>query len=535
MKKARVEQVLAKLHEPGVLISYNTEEKHPVECKVTSYACNDCTSEVIANRMANPFCPSCSGDLKQSSNKVMSFNQKDLKKLKPLVNCTACATSFITNAETHKALAGVGFNCPVCTSTIKANGPMNEDSDETSEDTSDDSDVTDVSTDDSDDSSNDTTSEDDTSSEDTSGEDNSSDEEETDSEIDEVMNNLSPDSDTPTDGTDNTETPPVETPTPTETPTETPAEDTADKPTTETPPESDGNTSTEDTSSDENTDEDEEKKEEAIKAAFFKAAIKNTKKFDLVHASNYNHWYLIGDGRTPIAVSAFDEASPEVQPVFRTDSYKNAFESGQQADGGINPDLLKDFGFAPVDVNVDLDDVTKQHIDDEVAKKTDELNNKIEEIEDVTAQCLGIAVMADLKGIYPVQSSIRTPLINKLSALKVRNADSVVDEILSKYMPEYMQSLVAKATELAHKSEAALAEQAELITSAEYRTPVTASTIDKPANVLPFAIHSGTEDVSNQENRNLNGREEVSASTKAPNPDLKSVIGSLRRPSNGRR
>lgn len=512
MKKTQVERVLSNLSAPGVILSYNTQEGFPIEAKVTAYSCNDCTTEIIANRLNQPFCPGCAGDLKQSNNKVISFDKKDYKKLNPLAVCSACDTSYVANAATVAAMDGVKFHCPTCTTLIKAS----EDADESGE-TENDDDVTDVSEDsnDSEDTSGDNTSEEDS---------DESTDDGTDPELDEVMNNLSPDNtstdETPTEGdTTSTDTPTVETPV--ETPTETPTVETTPVATAEDTSAEDSET----TKSEE--DEDETEDSDAVQASYFRAALKKTKQFDLVASSDYRHWYLMGD-RTPLAISAFEDASPEVKPIFNNDSYKNAFESSKEADGGVNEQLLNDFGFTPVGVNVDLDDVQKQAINDAVDEQTAELKNKIEEVAALYDQCIGIAAMGDLKGITPNPGSLRAPLIASLKAINVRNPDALIDGILAKHMPDYIKGLIAKANELTVKSEAGLKEISEMITSAEYRTPVTASTDDVATkNVVPFSVVADT----NQKNGNLDSKDRVEASSTGSNltvDKMRSALSGIR-------
>jgi chemotaxis protein histidine kinase CheA len=222
------------------------------------------------------------------------------------------------------------------------------------------------------------------------------------------------------------------------------------------------------------TNKEEVKETEDVTSAIYDSMIASIKKPNVVANSNYQNWFLF-DGNMPVAIASMEYADKSVQNVFRSHNYAEAFASAVKDDGGINKKLLEDFGFKPLEVSLDLDDVSKKIVDESVKSKTALLDDKLKATSELYEQALGIAAIGNIKGIFQDSNNLRSALIAKLQANRVRAPEQLVDSVMATEMPKYIANLVIKANELMEKPVESLAEIASMVNEAEFRSPVVAS------------------------------------------------------------
>lgn len=484
VKSNHVHKVLSSVETP-VLVGYTGDKGFPEKTIISSHVCPSCDTKIITNKLKLGSCPSCASVLKlDPANKdAVVFSKKDFENLKAACSCDCCGVAFVSTSETITSLADEKVYCVVCSEEMKINSDdAAPAADATPAPTADNSDETVADSDYNSDSDNS-----DSGSDDSSGDDDVSD---ADKELqDMIAKHVSKTDDSDT-STDDSAAPS--------------SDDSAPAPDT---------TSTDDSSS---KDDD----SSATTASIYNAQLKLIKKPNIVASQNYEHWYLF-DGTSPIAVASMDKANNNIRPIFRTLNYGEAFATAIASEG-INQTIMADFGFQPVEIGLTLDDVTAQIVEDKIKEKTDELNDRIKNTSELFEQSLSIAALGNIKGIFTEANNLRKGLVDKLKAVHVRNAESLVDSVMMAEMKPYIKAIVVKANELVNKSPESLQEIAAMISTAEYRTPIMSSEVEGNVSTLPISV---TPDIDFEKDNNLKtnqGKGKVQAS------DLMSVINKRR-------
>lgn len=261
----------------------------------------------------------------------------------------------------------------------------------------------------------------------------------------------------------------------------------------------------EDNTNDNNNDGDDEDEELDASELVYHIALKNIKSAELLHSNDYGNWYLFSD-KSPIAVASFENADNTVKNVFRSNDYSTAFTAAVSADG-LNPELMKDFGFKPIKVDVTIDKLSQELIKERVDEKTRETNDKLNALSEMYDQSLGTAAIGTIKGFYENDGGFREGLIAQFSAVRARDPEILVESFLNKYLPDLMRSVVVTAKELMNKTPEALNEVSAMVDSAKPR-----SIVKKKAEIPAIAIHSQAEIIDEKpDNRNF-GKERTAAS-----------------------
>ena len=461
-KKNAASQILSSVEIP-LIAAYRPKDGFPKKTVIASFNCNSCHTPVYSNNLIEPYCPSCGkNELVKASNETQELNLKEFKSYNLIGTCE-CSVSYVSTEEIASSLDGKTFHCVVCGSNVIAEDkPMEDDSSKEEKVTKDD--YTPKSDDDTS-----------TDNSDTSMDDKPEEQSEAEKELSDLLDKIS---------------------------TKESAPKMDDSPADNTPSTPDDKSD----SVDEDNSDSKEANELLSSLILFKASLAKAKKLELVATSSFNHWYMF-DGANPIAVASYENADESVKKVFRSKDFLTVFESAV-AEEGASETVMKDFGFEPIKVNFDIDDISNGIINEKVAEKVKEADDKLNSLAELYDQTIGIASMGSIKGLFKEGNNLRDAFVSRLKAVNVRDPEGLVDIVLAKELPDYLRSIMSKAKELSAKSPEFLEAQAVMVTEASPRAIVKASTNESSINP-PFSIVQAEVDLDNrnQEKSNLNRRE----------------------------
>lgn len=468
---SKVAQILA--NTPSlVLAHYNSETGWDNETVVAKLTCSGCNSQVLSNSTLYPLCPHCSTVMAKDK-KTQTLNNDDFRKMHSVASCETCGTNYVGDDATLAAFKDTSFHCLVCSDDTKPATDDDNKDESTEKNTTDTSGAPSPLTDD--DQSKETTADSDA-----------------DKELSDALEKLGlkddgskADSDKDNSSTDDT------------------------KSTKEMPPKEHGKkkekaaVQSSDDPEDDDDDENEDDDEIDASAAWYRSTLNNAKHFSVVATPGYDNWYLFAD-KTPLCIASFNDADASVQNVFRSQEFALAFDTAVKSDGKVSDALVKDFGFRPVEVKIELDDVAKQIVNDEIDTKTKDLQNKEAALSEAYDQCIGIAALGITKGVYPQMEVFRNSLIAKLQSHNMREPEAFVDNYMQKELPGLMQGVVAVAKDLMAKSPESLETLAATVMDMAPRA------YSKKTTITPIAVTSETVSKKHEDN-NLKGKDKAPA------------------------
>lgn len=195
-------------------------------------------------------------------------------------------------------------------------------------------------------------------------------------------------------------------------------------------------------------------------------------------------WYLFANNQ-PIAISSKEKVKAELKPIFETDAFAKTFILATNKEG-LTAEKINEFGFESIVVAQPIEAITKSKLDSAITAKLKEVEKNTNEIKATFEQTLGIAAVGINKNFFGKGNVLRSSFIETLSNLNIKNADKIVDRVLSKHGESYLREIVAKAMELQNKSTETLNEIATLVQTAEYK-----GSISNPSDEVVSSLSSG--------------------------------------------
>lgn len=217
---------------------------------------------------------------------------------------------------------------------------------------------------------------------------------------------------------------------------------------------------------------------------------------DLILAGGANPVYYMMVDYRPMAVMRKELASDGVKAIFNDAvKFKTAFFTA--AAEGLTPDVQSDFGVEPVVVEVQPDAVVEQQIEERTSELTEQLNEERSTMEAAFKQSISTAALGVNKGVWKdVVNPLRVGLISELANVSVRNPERIVDRVFEKYGEDYLRAVIAKAYDLAEKSDDSRNEIAQFVEQASYQAVSPSATDDVVARRLS---HGNVAAVSNDD------------------------------------
>ncbi len=139
----------------------------------------------------------------------------------------------------------------------------------------------------------------------------------------------------------------------------------------------------------------------------------------------------------------------------------------------------KHYGFKPVVARIPMKKVVEAQVEQALATKARELNNKITAVSADFAQATEIAAAGFAKNFWQnVQDPLKAAMITELSALGVRNPLKLVDRVWAMHAPKSLAAVIEKAKELSKVSVTARNDIAAALDMVNYKPTVLAAEDD---------------------------------------------------------
>ncbi len=493
--KKKFQRVLASDARNAIIIARARNPKaSKKDLVVRAHSCGNCETVATINNVTDAGCPTCKTTMKPlKAIEAITVSAKDMAGLVVMAECDVCDSTLLTTPEVLSAAveAGAKCHCIICTNEleIKASDDMEDDSElsseevgekhsnvitdsEDEEDESDDEELVEA-----DDSEDEEASFDD---EDMTEEDESTDDE--DSEADDSETDFESDEDDvgAEDETSEDEMP----------------DDESEEEKIEA---SDNEAKTEPAAVDDKGEKTEVKTEvkqdgPVIQATALAHALSTDPEIELIAStleSGEVRYYLMANA-APIAYADKSRAKTNIASFFNDEAaYRSAFETVLSSEEGTVDEKLSDFGFEATKVDVPVDVATQQHIDTEVAKKTEAFNLSVAEIVKRFDECIATAATGLRKGTFGVPSPLRTALIKAFTENGVRGAASIVDNIIETASMDETKLILSKASELVVKSDDALKEITKVVESSLFvKTGAEDDTVEVKPNPARVSVAS---------------------------------------------
>jgi len=455
-KNNRLLAVLSADNSLGVFVAIDKADS-PEKIMVKAHTCPKCETTATLNDMDSPACPVCATDMVPvSGSETLEIDpSKDLKNYPVIASCDNCSAEIHGDKKLMIKAGNAGINCYVCSMPMNIIAADDEDMGEDDENLDDveapggedDANVVE-------DESEDETGEDDSDMEMSAGDDEDSDSDESDF------------SDVDSDEDESDENEPVSD-----------EDDVTDE--SESDEDESDDEGSEETASEKTAKKPEEKPALTIAASAINQAIRDEAEIELVASTlenNETRWHIFGNGKH-VASADKSRASKSVAEIFNDQKvFRESFMASIAAENADIDNTLNNFGFEKTNIDIPVDIATKEHIDNEVAKKTVAFNASKEEIKDRFSRALSVAAIGIRKGMFGVESPLRTKLVKVLSENGIRGADRIADELIKETTADELKLQLAKADELVNKSDDALGEIASVAETAAFMS--TASVIE---------------------------------------------------------
>lgn len=184
--------------------------------------------------------------------------------------------------------------------------------------------------------------------------------------------------------------------------------------------------------------------------------------------------YEVFLGTTHIGSLLKDESSTGVQGAFaKQDLLRNAFGSAfwKNSDAIANGEFaaLKDFGFKPSTISVDLNKVVANLVDEKVADLEQKHEEKINETVNAVVATMNVAAAGLNKGMLP-GTNFHKELAKTLNGFGIKNASEVAARFVKEHTPAFFNSVVTAAANLRKESPDYVRGLASSIESASFKT-----------------------------------------------------------------
>lgn len=491
-KNNRLLAVLSADHSLGVFVAIEKTDS-PEKIMVKAHTCPKCETTATLNNMDSPACPVCATDMipVPNSDTLEIDPKKDLKDYPVIACCDSCSAEIHGDKKLMTKAANAGINCYVCSNPMVIIAADDEDTGEDDENLDDveapgGEDDANVVEDESEDETDDETDDDSEHETETmAGDDEDSDSDEADFSDVDTDEDMSEDDNEPVSDEDDVSN-----------------ESESDE------DESD-NEDSEETAS-EKVDETEGKKPEVkvdgkikaeekpaltIAASAINQAIRVGAEIELLASTledNGIRYHLFGNGNH-LAAADKARASKSVAEIFNDQKvFRESFMASIAAENADIDATLNNFGFEKTNIDIPVDIATKEHIDNEVAKKTVAFNVSKEEIKNRFSRALSTAALGIRKGMFGVESPLRTKLVKVLSENGIRGADRIADELIKETTADELKLQLSKADELVNKSDDALGEIASVAETAAFMSTASAIEESKPTTPRLFVPRETT-------------------------------------------
>lgn len=437
MKKRRLKITASKNTPIPVLACFDKSSGPGKKTYLSLLACNSCDTQVLANNFVAPFCPCCaSDDIIPVSDDLMEHSKTDIEEMKEIAHCEECDTVISSPLESLASLSDNAIYCPSCSSVAKAISASDEDDEEEEEENDDEETNEDL---------------DGTQDEETDGLFDNDEGEGGESEEGKTSEETGTSEEESTDESKTAET------------------DMTDKP---------ADTETTDTS---NSGE-----SQSINADLVKLVSGSSGTTAIVPSPDRSAWWLFVDSK-PVATASKENASDNVQSMFNTDKFATAWEAATSE--GVTEDVLNDFGFNSIKMEVPVEAAVKQNLEAAIEENKKTYEVAAEAASSRFQRCFGIAAVGINKNVFKEENPVKSALVASLGARKVRGAEQLIAAAFKQHGEQYLKNIALKASELMEKSEETLDDLAETVDEAKYDDTVVEDTVPaKPSVVTLFPV-----------------------------------------------
>lgn len=462
-KNRRLHAVLSSDHSLGVFVAVDKKDS-PDKIMVKAHSCPKCETVATLNNIVSPICPVCNTDMVPLAGaETLEISAKDLDAYPVIACCDSCAAEIHGDKKLTIKAANADINCFVCSNSMTI---IAADEDEDDTDAEDNENLDDI--------------------EAPGGEDDAnvvedeSEDETADDEAEEHETENMPGDDEDSDEADFSDVDYGEDESDDDNETVVDEDDVSEEVETDEVKDDEGETASAKTAP-------EEKPALTIIASAINQAIRDNAEIELIASTLEDkgiRWHLFGNGKH-LAAADKNRASDSVAAVFNDPKvFRESFMASIASEDANIDATLNNFGFEKTNIDIPVDIATKEHIDGEIAKQTAAFNVSKEEIKNRFSRALSTAALGIRKGVFGIESPLRTKLVKVLSENGIRGADRIADELIKDATADELKLQLSKADELVNKSDDALDEIASVAETAAFMSTASVTEEVKPSPKL---------------------------------------------------
>lgn len=195
----------------------------------------------------------------------------------------------------------------------------------------------------------------------------------------------------------------------------------------------------------------------------------------------------------------------------------------------------KHYGFKPVVARIPMKKVVDAKVEQALATKARELNNKITAVSADFAQATEIAAAGFAKNFWQnVQDPLKAAMVTELSALGVRNPLKLIDRVWALHSPKALAAIIEKAKELSKVSVTARNDLAAALDMVNYKPTVLAAEDDDSEEEDDSDSESDSDEDDSEEEATVESRLAMAATPVRPHVVHSSAQGTTDRNFNGK-
>jgi hypothetical protein len=172
---------------------------------------------------------------------------------------------------------------------------------------------------------------------------------------------------------------------------------------------------------------------------------------DVIPSGKNTFHYIMADAK-PIAKLHKSRAITQVRELFDNPTFlKNALVEALNADG-FSKVVASNFGIVPLILKVKTTDAIKAHINDRLNNVKDDSTKQKSDFEESYDQCVAIASVGIIKGMFNSDNTLLKDLSRKFKAMGIEDSENLVKASFEEFGASFLKEIVSKAKELKNKS-----------------------------------------------------------------------------------
>jgi hypothetical protein len=206
-------------------------------------------------------------------------------------------------------------------------------------------------------------------------------------------------------------------------------------------------------------------KDSTLSASLLAAMSGKDTDISIVQSPDRTRWYLFANN-SPVAISEAGRCQENLRSTFATNQFATAFTASTEE--GVTEEILEEFGFEPVVMEIPVDEAVRQNVEAQIREKTEAHTMTAAAYGERFQQCFGMAAAGMPKRFFKGdRNPVEKALIASLQKVGVRDAANIVSNAFENHGKTLYKTLVLRANDLMDKEDKTLEELARLIDERE--------------------------------------------------------------------